>query len=107
MRTKWGSATTGPDMTDIESLMRAIGGLHSGVVNVQCSPIGIGATGGLSISATMSFERLPGSALPAVVTAESAWPNKGGLDYFGEVFNLLYQLDYRISQVYRNEELWK
>jgi len=103
----WARSTNGPDATDVETLMRAIGGLHTGRVALQCSPIGIGSTGGLSISVMMTFDRLPGSSLPECVNAETQYPSKDGREFWGMVFELLYQLDYRISQVYKNEELWK
>lgn len=106
-KSKWAKSSNGPDMTDIESLMRALSGLHSARVELKFSPIGIGSSGGVSISATANFERLPGSSLPAIVETEEKWPNSQGLDFFGQLFNLLYQLDWRISQVYQSEELWK
>lgn len=104
---QWAKSTNGPDWTDVETLMRAIGGLHSGHVGLCLSPSGTGASGGLKIDLVMRFDVLPGSSLPAVVTAESDWPCPEGHDLAAHIFQGLYQLDYQISEVYKQESLWK
>jgi hypothetical protein len=104
---KWAKSTNGPDETDLEALMRAIGVMHSARVAFTVQPLGTGLNGGVSILVTASFDLLPGSSLPPIVDVESKWPNSIGREFLGEIFQLLYQLDFRISEVYKNEELWK
>jgi hypothetical protein len=106
-KSSWVKSSSGPDETDLESLMRAISGVHSARVAFTVQPLGTGFSGGVSILATASFTLLPGSSLPPIVDYESKWPNNEGLPFLAEIFRCLYQLDYRISQVYQNEELWK
>lgn len=102
-----GKSTNGPDWTDIETLIRAIGGLHSGKVGVTILPRGIGSTGGLSIGCSMMFDVLPGSSLPPGITVTKDWPCKQHADLESCVFAGLYALDFEISKVYQNEALWK
>lgn len=104
---QWAKSTNGPDWTDICTLMRAIGALHSGVVSVQCSPDGIGSDTGLVLRAVIRLDVLPGSSLPKKVDVQEVWPNRESATVEGAVFRLLYTLDFEISKVYKNEALWK
>jgi hypothetical protein len=101
-----GKPSNGPDLTDVETLMRAIGSLHTGTVGVVFSPRGIGSSGGVEVSCAMNFDVLPGSALPPVVMVTSQWPCADGHDFWSHVFDGLYKLDFEISKVYKNEDLW-
>jgi hypothetical protein len=103
----WAGSMNGPDNIDVESLMRAMAVLHSASVEFRCSPLGNGATGGLSVRAVAKFNVLPGSALKGEVEAEMKWPNNEGREWFPALYGLLMQLDWRISQVYKNESLWR
>lgn len=102
-----GKSTNGPDWTDVEMMMRAMGSLHSGRVGLTILPLGIGSSGGLSIACSMMFDVLPGSSLPAVVSTESTWPCNSHADLVAHVFGGLHRLDFEISKVYSNEVLWK
>lgn len=102
----WAKSSNGPDWVDIESLMRAIGVLHSGNVNVRLLPDGIGSSGGMKVSAAIRFDVLPGSSVPPVVFVEDVFPSANCATIEGCVFGLLYRLDFAISQVYKNEKLW-
>ena len=53
------------------------------------------------------FERLPGSALPVEVKVERGWPCNEHRTLASHVYALLYELDYQISRVYKQEELWR
>jgi hypothetical protein len=106
-KTGWEEPTTGPDWIDVEMLMRALEGLHSAEVALIVSPAGTGSTGGVSIVASALFVVLPGSALPASVTVHKDWPCNMHKTLAAHCFNALHELDYRIGQTYRNEELWK
>jgi hypothetical protein len=103
----WAKSTNGPDVTDVESLMRAIGGLHSAHVAVTLSPSGIGSTGGVKLLLTASFDVLPGSSVARMIQAESEWPCAEGHDIWAHIFEGLYQLDFQIGEAYQNEALWK
>lgn len=106
-KSEWRESSTGPDLLDVMSMAKAIGVLHSARVELVFSPLGIGFDTGASIRVVATFELLPGSSLPRTVEAEDTWPSKDAKTPWGAVYNLLWQLDYRISQVYKNEELWK
>lgn len=103
----WEESTKSPDWTDIEGMMRAMGSLHSGHVEVQVSPVGTGFGTGVQVEARMCFEVLPGSALPAVVSVTKPYPSNGHGTMASLVFSLLYELDYAIGKVYKQESLWK
>jgi len=106
-KTGWEESTTAPDWIDVETLMRAIGGLHSGHVALIVSPDGIGSSGGVDVAASMLFDVLPGSSLPPHVAVNGAWPCKEHTTLAAHAFSLLYDLDYEISKVYQQESLWK
>lgn len=99
-------STIGPDWVDVEAMMRAIGTLHGGSVGLTILPHGIGATGGVSVAASIMFAALPGSALPPIVTVVKCWPCTGHKELVAHCFALLHELDYKIGQTYKNEALW-
>jgi hypothetical protein len=103
----WERSSSGPDWMDIRTMLIAVGTLHSATVEVTLSPDGTGSTGGLKVELAAHFERLPGSALPESVIENVIWPNKDSRTVEGAVYNLIWKLDYAISKVYKNEELWK
>ena len=106
-KTGWEESSSGPDWIDVESLMRAIGALHSAHVAVVVSPFGIGATGGVEVTVNAIFERLPGSALPPAVSVSKQWPCNTHKTLAAHAFSLAHELDHAIGQVYQNESLWK
>jgi len=103
----WEKPTNGPDWIDVESLMRAIGTLHSGHVALIVSPRGTGSSGGVDVAASIILDVLPGSALPASVVVDSPWPCSTSKTLAAHGFKLLHELDFAISKVYQNESLWK
>jgi hypothetical protein len=103
----WEKSTNGPDWIDVEMLMRAIGGLHTGEVAVVVSPAGTGSSGGVDVAASMLFDVLPGSSLPASVVVHKIWPCATHKTLAAHAFALLHDLDYEISKVYKQESLWK
>lgn len=100
-------SNNGPDWTDVEMLMRAIGSIHSGVVGLTVLPRGTGATGGVSVGASIMLSVLPGSPLPEYVTTVKDWPCNAHADFAAHCFGALHELDFAISKVYQQEELWK
>jgi hypothetical protein len=103
----WAVSTNGPDWTDLEMAMRAVGGCHSGVVTVTLSPLGIGATGGFSIDTYMNLDVLPGSSLPMRVGIQSQWPCIECRDLAAHLLGQIYRLDYEMSKVYETSALWQ
>lgn len=104
---QWAKSTTGPDELDVETMMRAMGALHSGNVGVMFTPVGIGSNGGVNVAAMMNFNVLPGSSLPAAVVAEAVYPCKVCGSFWGHVYSTLHALDQKIGEVYEQESLWK
>lgn len=102
-----GKSTNGPDLIDCEAMMRAIGAVHSGHVELRLRPTGTGLGTGVSIQAIMNFDVLPGSSLPAQIVSESDWPCGVCGSFWGHVFNGLYALDFKIGEVYEQSELWQ
>lgn len=103
----WEEPTTGPDWVDISTMMKAMSALHSGHVGLTVLPAGPGSSSGLSVSAAIMFDLLPGSSLPPVVAVEQKWPCVGSKTFAGFCYGLLHKLDYEISRVYKQESLWK
>lgn len=103
----WENSSTAPDWVDIETMMRALSGLHSGHVAVIVSPDGIGFGTGVDVAASILLDVLPGSSLPASVVTRSVWPCDTHSTLTAHVYSLLYDLDNEISKVYRKESLWK
>lgn len=106
-KTGWEDSSTGPDWIDVETLMRAIQGLHSGHVALVLSPSGTGSSGGVSVAASMLFDVLPGSSLPKTVVVEHPWPCAEHRRLVDHCFSALYELDSAIGKTYENESLWK
>jgi len=102
-----GKSMKGPDWTDVEMMMRAMGSLHSGVVGVTFLPRGTGSTGGLSVTCTMMLDVLPGSSLPGAIQTENSWPCNSHSSLEGHVFAGLHALDFEISKTYNQASLWK
>jgi hypothetical protein len=98
--------TSGPDWIDVETMMRAIGALHSGKVGLTLLPRGIGGSGGLEIGAGIMFDVLPGSQIPECETVIKNWPCASHATLSGHCYALLLELDWKIGQMYQNESLW-
>jgi hypothetical protein len=103
----WEKSTSGPDWMDVEMMMRALQGVHSGHVAVIVSPCGTGSTGGVDLVASMIFDVLPGSSLPQTVQVKSGWPCNGHATLAAHAFEALHRLDFEIGKTYKNETLWK
>jgi hypothetical protein len=103
----WEKSTNGPDWTDVEMIMRAISAVHGGHVALVFSPNGTGATGGLDVAASMIFDVLPGSLLPATVATSSVWPCSTHKTLAAHAFDALHRLDFEIGKAYKSEPLWE
>lgn len=103
----WEDSSNGPDWIDVESLMRAIGSLHSGHVGFSVLPRGTGFNGGVSVAAQMLLDVLPGSQVPNCVSVTADWPCDKHPTFVAHVFALMYDLDYEVGKAYQQEVLWK
>lgn len=103
----WEDSSKQPDWIDIESMMRALGSLHSGLVGVTILPAGAGFGTGVSVAASIMLDVLPGSSLPECIAVEKAWPCSTHAALTSHVFSLLYELDYKIGQTYKQTSLWQ
>lgn len=106
-KTGWEDSTTTPDWIDIESMMRALGSLHSGTVGITFLPAGLGFGTGVSVAASIMLDVLPGSSLPECIAVEKGWPCSTHATIAAHVFSLLYELDYKIGQTYKQTTLWE
>lgn len=82
------------------SMARALEVYHMCHVSVTCTPIGTGGGGGMHIVVNAAFDVLPDSQLPKDVTLSADWPSLKARSETGLMYNLLWQLDYAISQAY-------
>ncbi len=104
---QWAKSTNGPDWTDVEMMLRSLSALHSGEAGLTVLPRGTGASGGLSVAASIMFHLLPGSALPPCVSVVKDWPCTSHAELSAHCFALLHELDFAISKVYKQESLWE
>jgi hypothetical protein len=102
----WEDSSSGPDWVDVSTMMKAMSALHSGHVGLTVLPAGLGSSSGLSVSAAIMFDLLPGSALPPCVAVEAKWPASEAKTFAGFCFSLLHKLDFEVSRVYKQESLW-
>lgn len=101
-----GKSTTGPDEIDVLAMMTAMQALHSGRVEFVVSLGGPGFSITANTELRMRFDVLPGSALPPEVVVSKPWPCPDHRTLLAHLYAGLYELDYQISRVYRQETLW-
>lgn len=95
-----GKYTNGPGWTDIEIMLRALDGLHSGKTGLVISADGTGGTGGLLVSIATDFVPLPGGReFPSVVSV-SSWPCKDCATLEDHIYGGLYRHDANIQAAY-------
>jgi hypothetical protein len=99
MSKTWRKSTNGPDWTDIEATLRAIGNMHAGVVSLTILPRGIGATGGLRVvtSYAESIESVQGP--DDIFCSETEWPCPEGCTFEGHVYAQLIGLDFALEMM--------
>lgn len=96
----------GPDGLDVAATMKALEALHTGHVEVVLSPDGIGFNASVSTICRMRFDVLPGSDLPPSVEVTGTWPCRDHKTLTSHLYAGLFQLDFAISKVYKQEELF-
>lgn len=103
---QWQKSSIGPDWTDLRAMMVAISAIHSASIELIVSPLGTGSSGSVTVKAAAHFDLLPGSSLPETVEVKAEWPNKRNAQLTDLAYNLLWQLDHQIGQVYQQSGLW-
>lgn len=96
----WRASTTGPDETDLQAAMRAIGTLHSGEVRVTITPIGGSPNGGLLLEVSIHLTVLPGSSLPSRLAVASKWPCADCKTLVGHLWGQMIVLDHAVEMAW-------
>lgn len=68
---EWAKSGSTPDWMDVEMALRVIADIYSGLTTATILPVGTGATGGLRVVISTTWDRLPGSPLPECVLTEA------------------------------------
>jgi hypothetical protein len=102
---QWAQSTNGPDWTDIEAMMRALESVHTGEVVLTVSTVGIGATGGMALSAHHVLATLGEDATHTGCGVDTLWPNRQHTTLEAAVYELLYRLDFAIGDHYQQEKI--
>lgn len=95
-----GKYSSGPGMTDVAAMMKAIEAMHTCHVVFHVQTSGKGVDGSMRIVCEATFELLPGSSLPRNVFVEHVWPTAASSTFDGLCYNLLWQLDFGIQKAY-------
>lgn len=98
-------SSSGPDETDVMALMIALGTIHSGRVEVIMSPDGLGFTPKIEVTCRVTFDVLPGGALPRTVEVKNGWPCNAHRTMWAHVYDGLHRLDVAVQHAYEQERL--
>lgn len=97
--------TNGPDLIDVETMMRAIEALHGGAVKLAISPAGIGPSGGMAVVLSYSTAALGVAGLSEDLVVTNRWPCPIHKDMWACIFEGLYRLDAAIGRNYTQRTL--
>jgi len=100
-----GKSTSGPDWTDVATLMSALEILHGCRVGLTVITDGEGQNGQLSIALTATMDVLPSGQLQPIHQVLSTWPCKDCTSLAQHVFGGLYRLDFVIGEAYQQRFL--
>jgi len=90
---------------DIEVMLRALDGIHSGQTRLVISAAGAGASGGLHVEVVTDFAALPGGRQFPRVVSVSEYPCKICKSFEGHLFEGLYIHDANIGRAYEQMKL--
>jgi len=93
------------DWTDLEMFMRALEGCHGGLVHVILTPAGISSSGGVSVTVSHALPCLPGVEADQPTEVTLRYPNSFGKGMIETVYDLLWKLDWRIGERYKQHTL--
>jgi len=97
-----GKYTSGPDETDLQVAMCAVGALHCGRVMAAITPASGSESNGLRIAIGIHLDVLPGSSLPAEIIVESRWPCPDCVDLVAHLYGQVVMLDFAIEKAYNS-----
>lgn len=103
----WEKSTNGPDWMDVESALRAIDGIHSGVTTVTISTLGTGSSGGLQLEIITRWPNVPGAEGVSEVSSKSSWPCSECSTLVGHLMGGIYRHDFNIGEAYVQKRLDK
>ena len=95
--------SNGPDLIDIECLMRAIESLHGGRVALSVFPGGIGFNGGLVTVLTYLEPSVEDGEYVPKAEAVGRFPCPVHSDFYACVFEGLYRLDAAVGRLYEQQ----
>lgn len=98
---RWAKSGSTPDWLDVMAAIRAIDDTHLGVTMVTILPVGTGATGGLRVAISTSWEPAPGSPEMPCVISERVCVDFRPEFLPGFVLAGLYQQDFAIGETYQ------
>lgn len=101
-----GKSTSGPDEIDVLAMMTAMQALHSARVELTVKLGGPGFNISAETELRAVFDVLPGSSLPREVKVSKPWPCRDHRTLLSHLYAGLYELDFQISKVYKQETLW-
>jgi hypothetical protein len=90
---------------DIEVMLRALDGIHSGHTRLVISAAGAGSSGGLLLEVHTTFDALPGGRQFPEVVSVSEYPCKQCKDLTDHIFSGLYHHDANIGRAYEQMKL--
>lgn len=100
-----GKSTTGPDWTDVATMMSALESLHDCRVGLTVTTGGQGHNGKLITSLLATFNVLPGTQLAETVMVETTFPCVHCREMAQHVYAGLYKLDFAIGEAYQQRFL--
>lgn len=104
-KSQWRVSSTGPDWTDVLMMARAMETLHECRIRLAVTPAMLGHNGSGVVEISAAWDRLKESRMPSNVVVQSTWPTARNLPIEGVVYKLLWELDYRISEIYEQQKI--
>lgn len=98
-KSQWAKSGNGPDWTDIEVALRAVGTCTPGIVSLTVFPRGAGVNGGLTLALAWSPSLASVDGEQAIVLSESVWPCPEGCTLEGHVFAGIHGLDAKLEMM--------
>jgi len=95
-----GKYSSGIGASEAIAMMGAIETMHTCRVALTVTTAGQAHNGNASIVLEATFDVLPGSDLPKVVSVKHQWPTRAASTFESLFYNLCWQLDYAIQKAY-------
>jgi hypothetical protein len=102
---QWVKSTNGPDLTDVLMMVTALENIHDCRVELTATTAGQGHNGCGVLSATAYFNVLPGSTMHPEIRVDSTYPSVQGKSTWGMFYDLVWRLDFAVSEAYQQRTL--